>query len=94
MNEWPVDANELMVRLHGWWSLNQWLLSDSNGAGGLRNQAPEQVIDYLRTRAEGYKTDAAAWRARALHAERELAQTVDAVHPAGPAARHVTSTRD
>jgi hypothetical protein len=23
---WPLDANELIVRLYGWWSLNTWLL--------------------------------------------------------------------
>lgn len=23
---WPADANELIVRLYGWWSRNQWLV--------------------------------------------------------------------
>ncbi len=26
MTDWPADANELHVRLAGWWSLNTWLL--------------------------------------------------------------------
>ena len=25
LDRWPQDANDLMVRLHHWWSLTTWL---------------------------------------------------------------------
>jgi len=31
LNDWPVDANDLNVRLHFWWSHSTWLTGDDHG---------------------------------------------------------------
>lgn len=31
--EWPVDSNELMIRMFGWWRLTAWLFEGKHLCG-------------------------------------------------------------